>query len=163
MSDTGKAAGSDGDELNAAQREFQRYKARTGGMGAMPGAMPGPMVLPWAAPAWAMPPSFAPMQPPPGAGWPPPTQPGQAGQAAGAAAGRLGETFRLGVDVLNAALANTLVAMGGFAAAAPGWSYGQHPHHHHQGGCGCGCGCSSCCEVTSCCCDCCSPNVCGCC
>lgn len=159
MSDSDSGAGHDGDNLNEAQREFQRYKARMGAMGGMPGAMPGPMVLPWAAPAWAMPPSFAPMQPPPGVGLPPPAQPGQ---AAGAVAGRLGETFRLGVDVLNAALANTLTAIGGFTAAAPGWGYGygygHHPHSYRD------CGCSSCCEAMSCCCDsCCSPNVCGCC
>jgi hypothetical protein len=148
-----------GESPNAAQLEFQRYKARMGAMA----PMPGPMVLPWGAPGWAMPLSFAPMQPPPGMAWPDPGQVAQAGQAAGAVAGRLGETFRLGVDVLNAALASAVSAMGGFAAAAPGWGYGHHGHH---GDCGCGggCGCASCCCETSCCCDsCCSPNVCGCC
>jgi hypothetical protein len=157
MSDTSGPAGSGGESPNAAQLEFQRYKARMGAMG----AMPGPMVLPWAAPAWAMPPSFAPMLPPPGMGWPQAGQAGQAaGQAAGAVAGRLGETLRIGVDVLNAALASTAAALGGFAATAPGWGHGHYGHGH----CGCGCGCSSCCGVMSCCCDpCCSPNVCGCC
>jgi hypothetical protein len=126
------------------------------------------MVLPWGAPGWAMPPSFAPMQPAPGMAWPDPGQVAQAGQAAGAVAGRLGETFRLGIDVLNAALASAVSAMGGFAAAAPGWGYGHHDHHgHHHGDCGCGCGggcgCGSCCEPSCCCDSCCNPNVCGCC
>jgi len=65
-------------------------------------------------------------------------------QAAGSVAEGLGTTVRLGVDLLNAALFNTVKILGGFTSAYGG---------QHRGGCGC----ESCCEP-----ECCEPDCCGC-
>ena len=63
-------------------------------------------------------------------------------RAAGSVAEGLGTTARLGVDLLNAALSNTVRILGGFTGA-----YGAQP----------ACGCESCCEP-----ECCEPDCCGC-
>jgi hypothetical protein len=87
-------------------------------------------------------------------------QPGPGGQGAGGDGGLgeavagltagIGTTARLGVDLLNAVLFNSVKILGGFTDA-----YG----HGHQEDCGCGggCGCESCCEPS-----CCAPDCCGC-
>lgn len=67
-------------------------------------------------------------------------------RAAGGLAESLGTTVRLGVDLLNAALFNSVKILGGFTGA-----YGA------QQECGCDSCCDSCCEP-----DCCAPDCCGC-
>lgn len=132
-----------------AQAEFARYKERVETAGsAAPFASPLPA---GAIPAWSLQPGFA--------------AAGASGGAPGTSAGTsvvqgLGTTIRLGVDALNAALANGIAMMGG-ATRAWSSSYG----YGHEGGCGCGCDdCGyDCCCVMSCGCGCCEPSVGTCC
>jgi hypothetical protein len=108
-------------------------------------------------PGWGMPPSMGalPTYPP---GYPY-AQPGpQRPHPMGSLTERLGATIRLGVDLLNAALASGASALGG----------GMAPHSGGQcGGHGSGCGCErsdrcgyDCCEVMAD--ECCRPGVHGC-
>ena len=77
-------------------------------------------------------------------------------RAAGSVAEGLGTTVRLGVDLLNAALANSVKILGGFTGA-----YGAQQGY----GCGCEPSCCEpeCCEPDCCGCECCSPGVGSCC
>jgi hypothetical protein len=139
------------DAPNKAQAEFDKYKARLGG-----GPAQGPVMVPWgmppgAMPGWGMPPSFAPI----GAGAAAGASVAQAGVGI---AGKLGDTLRLGIEFLNAALSSGTAALSGMSG---GWTQPSQ-------GCGCGCGCSSCEPAPSCCepmCapSCCTPSVNGCC
>jgi hypothetical protein len=90
-----------------------------------------------ALPPWAMPPSFSLSQPP--QGWAMLPRPGvvqPAPFAVGPLSDRLGSTLRLGIDVINMALAGSLRLLGGIG-------YGGH----EQGCCGYyGCGGNSCAE-----------------
>lgn len=149
------------DMPNKAQAEFDRYKAR---LGATYQPQPG-MMLPWAVPgggipAWAVP-GRGPGGPPGGSG----PQPG--GPAAvSTVTSQLGDTLRLGIELLNAALgagASALsMGMGGLGGSR------MYSSQHHGYGCGCPscrpqlCGCPSCCETFSCQ-PCCAPGVHGCC
>ena len=131
---------------NKAQAEFERYlkhmQAQQGGMSPlmMPIAVPPGYE---AAPGWAVPPSVAML----------PRGPVAAGFAMGpmqAAAGdsltaKLGSTLRLGVDVVNAALAGGVRLFEGISGMAYG--YGE-PWH---GQAGCRCEACSCCEHDCCC------------
>ncbi|HEY2661453.1 MAG TPA: hypothetical protein VGI79_17170 [Caulobacteraceae bacterium] len=126
---------------NKAQEEFAKYQRR---MQAQPaGPIPGGVFYANAGPSWAVPPSIAML--PPYAGAPPPP-------TAGSLTEGLGASLRLGIDLINAALAGGVRILGGFADA-----YGHED-----------CGCESCCEPTccepDCCdCDCCHPGVGNCC
>ena len=129
-----------------AQAEFARYKQRVEASGpTAPFASPLPV---GAVPAWSLQPAFAAAGPPGAAGSSTTTSVMQG----------LGTTIRLGVDVLNAALANSVAMLGGASRA---WSSSY----------GCGCGCDDCCEccgydcccVMSCRCGCCEPSVGTCC
>ena len=89
------------------------------------------------------------------AGPPPPGHHGGGpGGTVGGLAEGVGTTVRLGVDLLNAVLFNSVKILGGFAGA---YGYGRQD----ECGCGCscggGCGCQSCCEPS-----CCQPDCCGC-
>jgi hypothetical protein len=151
---------------NKAQAEFERYterRAKAAAAGAAPaaaGALPSSPFpgegLTWTAPLGV---GMAPVHM---AG--PHHGPGHHGggaAAVGELAEGLGTAARLGVDLLNAALANSVKILGGFTSA---YGYG----HEEGRGCGGGCGCDSCCEP-SCCqsdccgCDCCHPGVGNCC
>ncbi len=153
-----------------AAAEFRRFKeARaatpaTEGDDAAPSVpaagSPPPMM---ALPPWAMPPSFSLPQPPQGWGGMLP-QPGTvqpAPLAVGPLGDRLGSTLRLGIDVINMALAGSLRLLGGmgYSGHEPGYGdhcgCGGHPFAEHHGG-------------YSCCCvfehdDCCTPSVGNCC
>jgi hypothetical protein len=135
-----------------AQAEFARYKQRIEASGpAAPFASPLPV---GAIPAWSLQPAFAAAEPQGAAGSSTTTSVVQG----------LGTTIRLGVDVLNAALANSVAMLGGAARA---WS---------STSCGCACGwsCDDCCDCCDCCgydcccvmscaCGCCEPRVGACC
>jgi len=129
-------------EHNKAQAEFQKYLKRMQEQGAIPGfIMPGGP----SGPGWAVPPSVAML---PG-GFAPQHHP------EGSLTTRLGSTLRLGVDVLNAALAGGVRFLNGVSGAAYG-EYGA------EGGCGCGCA-DNCCGSDCCGCECCQPGVGNCC
>ena len=144
-----------GGSANAAQEAFGRYRARVAGGPTMMPMMPGPM------PGWGMPPSMAMF--PQAPGYMPTAAPGGP-HPMGSLTERLGATLRLGVDLLNAALASGAGALSGMGAAySPGYGHGGP---WHTGGCGCESGCGyDCCEVLNC--GCCRPGVsscgCGCC
>ena len=150
MSDTtgsGAATPKPAQPTNAAQDAFGKYKSR---LAAAPAFMPH---AGWhggahGAPPWGMPPSFAAM---PGAAASP--------HPMGSLTERLGATVRLGVDLLNAALASGASALGGVASFEQRM-WGAESHHHGCDCCGCG---EDCCETMGC--DCCRPGVhgCGCC
>lgn len=136
-----------------AAADLRRYRAGAGGVHAPDqGLLLG----------WTMPPSYVPM--PHGA------YPGMsplAGGTTGAQLGQgLGNTVRLGIEVVNAVLSGAMSALTGVAQMSPvygGSPFAGCPHGHH--GCGCGCGCESCCgydccQVMSCCCQ---PRVGTCC
>jgi hypothetical protein len=145
----GSAAGSTpASGTTAAQDAFGKYKAR----------LAGPMMMP-ATPGWAMPPSMAAMPPLYPPGYPYASQGPERPHPLGSLTERLGATLRLGVDLLNAALASGAHALGGGMAGYGPW-----------GGHGCECGCADpcgydCCGVMGK--ECCRPGAhgcgCGCC
>jgi hypothetical protein len=156
--------------MNKAQAEFQRYMQRIHAQ--QPGGPPG-FLMPVgltpgsdAMPAWAVPPSVAMLPHAPGApGFLMPMPPA-GGAGNGSLAGGLGSTFRLGVDLINAALAGGVRLLNGISGTAHG--YGQQECGHE--GCGCeacrrGCGESDCCGYDCCggCDECCRPSVGTCC
>jgi hypothetical protein len=131
---------------NKAQAEFQKYMKRMQAQGGIPGfMMPGGE----GAPGWAVPPSVA-MLPGGGGGYFAPIH-----HPEGSLTTRLGSTLRLGVDVLNAALAGGVRFLNGVSGAA----YGEQDY---GGSCGCGCG-DDCCGCDCCGCECCQPGVGTCC
>lgn len=138
------------DEPNKAQVEFERYMKRMreqGGRFAMPGG-----------PGWAVPPSVAIMPGPGGRGFFA-ALPQDGGFGEGSLTHRLGATLRLGVDVVNAALAGGVRFLNGVADIA----YGEPDYAHAHGGCGCDCCEDSCCGQDCCGCECCRPSVGTCC
>ncbi len=126
---------------NKAQVEFDKYRMRMQAQQA--GAAPGGVSYAAAGPSWAVPPSVAML--PRYVNAPPAPPQGSLTQG-------LGASLRLGIDLINAALAGGVRILGGFSEA-----------YDHEG-----CGCESCCEPTccepDCCeCDCCHPGVGTCC
>jgi hypothetical protein len=152
----GDTAKPDDATQNKAQAEFQKYIRRMQAQGGIPGfIMPGGE----GAPGWAIPPSVA-MFPRGGAGYFAPMASG--GGFGGGSLTSIGSTLRLGVDVLNAALAGGVRFLNGVSGAA----YGEQDYA--GGGCGRGCGCGggcgdSCCGSDCCGCECCQPGVGNCC
>jgi hypothetical protein len=152
---------------NKAQAEFQRYKKRMEGQ--QPGGAPAvmmPFVVPPGSegvPGWAVPPSVAML--PQGSGSPGffATMPhgGVPGQSS--LTSSLGSTIRLGVDVINAALAGSVRLLNGISGAAYG--YGEPAYGHSGCGCDAGCDCcgDDCCGYDCCGCECCNPSVGTCC
>jgi len=147
MSDTNpdseKAPASPATGGSAAQEAFGRYKARLAG---------GPMMMP----GWAMPPSMGAL--PSHMPGNPYASPGfERPHPMGSLTERIGSTVRLGVDLLNAALARGTRMLGG-SGTPMRWD----AHGCACGGCRCG---HDCCEVMAM--DCCRPGAhgcgCGCC
>jgi hypothetical protein len=160
---------------NKAQAEFEKYtqrrrkQAAAGALASESASTTRPEVaasspFPGGGLSWAVPlgVGMAPVYlggPPPGPGGPGAGGAGSLGEAVGGLTAGIGTTVRLGVDLLNAALFNSVKILGGFTGA---YGYGHHED------CGCGYACESCCEP-SCCepdccgCECCSPGVGSCC
>jgi hypothetical protein len=143
-------ASKDGSKTKA-QIEFQRYMNRmqsqpSGGApaSAMPsGIPPGGQGMP----GWAVPPSVAMLPNSPGsAGFFVPMAPGGI-PGVGSLTHQLGSTFRLGVDVINAALAGGVRLLNGIASRTQG--YGEQ-------GCGCEACSGGCCDS-----ECCGNDCCG--
>lgn len=136
---------------NKAEAEFAKYAQRRAQEAAATASNP----FPDGSLSWVVPVGMTPAYP----GGPPP---GGGGDGTGGLATGIGTTLRLGVDLLNAVLSNSVKVLGGFTAAYGGG-------HGEERGCGGGCGCESCCEPTccepSCCsgCGCCNPGVGSCC
>jgi len=157
-----------GDSANKAKSEFERYKARLGTIQPMQaGIMQAGMVMPFGAfpagaPGWAIPPSVSamattvpPVYPAAVGGAPPPGFGGRS-LGSGSLIGQLMETVRLGVGLLNAALASGTTSLSGLYMVGQGGGYGPSYGGHE---CGCGCSCS-CCEPSCCCPSCCEPTFC---
>jgi hypothetical protein len=141
--------------LNKAQAEHQRYLKRM--QEQHQGGMQGFMALPAGnegVPGWAVPPSVAML--PHGAKGYYAVMPQGGPHGHGSLTHSLGSTIRLGVDVINAALAGGVRLLNGVSGAAYG--YGEHGHQ----GCGCGCGCGGGCGDDCCGDDCCGTDCCGC-
>ena len=110
--------------------------ATTPGLPPWPSQWPSPPSF--SLPQMPMPQNWAGMLPQPGVVQPAPLAVGPLGD-------RLGSTLRLGIDVINMALAGSLRLLGG-----AGWQgYGQCHERHSgcHGGCGGGCGNYDCCCV----------------
>lgn len=167
MSDDSKPTPPPAGPPNQAQAEFERYKARLGGMQAA-------MIVPWGmppggVPGWPLPPpAGGPMHGPPGV---PGTMPGAGPPGARSLADQLSETVRRGIDLVNAVLGNGARMVAGGANLAGAWPGLTQPQGW-GGGCGAwghshGCGCPSCCppacSCPSCCDPCCTPGVRNCC
>ncbi len=129
-----------GSSENPALAAFEEYKKRMAGFSwGMPGFPPG---SPWGTYGPPFPPGGFP--PPPG--WMPPPFSSLSGPPIGSSfqAPRgsmlesLGNMMRLGVQVLNAALASGLQLLEGFSG--PSGYEGGFPGSYHPGHCSCGCG-----------------------
>jgi hypothetical protein len=156
--------------MNKAQAEFARYMNRihaqqAGGAPAflMPmGYLPGGEMMP----GWAVPPSVAMLPHPGGVGGYAPPFPHGGGAGDNSLSTRLGSTIRLGVDVINAALAGGVRLLGGISGAVYGHGDAGYGHEHCQcPACREGCCASECCGYDCCggCDPCCSPSVGTCC
>ena len=151
MSDTNPSAGGTPESgptsgSTAAQEAFGKYKARLLG---------GPAAMLATPPGWAMPPSMGTLPNYP-LGFPYGPQGFQQPHPIGSLTERLGESVRLGIDLLNAVLASGAGALRGGMAAYPSDPWGAP-----GGGCDrCG---YDCCGVMDG--ECCRPGVhgCGCC
>ncbi len=131
-------------EPNKAQVEFEKYLKRMQAQGAIPG-----FIMPGGGSGWGVPPSMTMM---PGGGYFAPQH-----HPEGSLSTRLGSTLRLGVDVLNAALAGGVRFLNGVSGAAYG---GQDSGQ----ACGCNDCCGNECRGQDCCgCECCQPGVGSCC
>jgi hypothetical protein len=144
--------------MNKAQAEFQRYMNRIHAQ--QPGGAPAFMMPAGFAPgsegmpAWAIPPSIAMLPQAPGSpGFFMPMPPA-GGAGDGSLTTLLGSTFRLGIDVVNAALTGGVRLLNGMSGAAH--VYGAQDCGH--AGCGCPACRQSCCGN-----DCCGYDCCGCC
>src|SRR4051794_38602260 len=109
--------------INKAQAEHQRYLKRMQGQqqGGMQSGMQGFMALPAGnegVPGWAVPPSVAML--PHGAKGYYAVMPQGAPHGQGSLTHSLGSTIRLGVDVINAALAGGVRLLNGVSGAAYG-------------------------------------------
>jgi hypothetical protein len=150
--------------MNKAQAEYQHYLKRVQGQN--PGGMQGYIAMPAGegVPGWAVPPSVAMLAHGPGGYYAAMPQGGPHG-GQGSLTHSLGSTIRLGVDVVNAALAGGVRLLNGISGAAYG--HGEQGHGHHDCGCGCNSGCDCCgddCCGSDCCgCECCQPGVGSCC
>jgi hypothetical protein len=150
--------------MNKAQAEYQRYLKRMQGQNQ--GGMQGYIAVPAGnegVPGWAVPPSVAMLTN--GSGGYYAAMPQGGPQGHGSLTDSLGSTIRLGVDVINAALAGGVRLLNGISGAAYG--YGEQGYGHQ----GCGCSCNSggdccgddCCGSDCCGCECCQPGVGSCC
>ena len=159
------ARAADKAEESKAAAEFRRFKeareaaaaadssATTASPAPASAGSPSPMT---GMPPWATPPSFS--LPPSAQGWAMLPQPGMvqpAPLAVGPLGDRLGSTLRLGIDVLNMALAGSLRLLGGMGHGGHQQGCGCHPVHDHCGGHDCCCGVEHD--------DCCTPSVGSCC
>jgi hypothetical protein len=141
-----------------AQAEFARFKGQQSAAAAAgPGAAFASPLPTAAVPAWSLQPPPPPLAPP---GYGPPWGPTSpsAGSYTSIVDG-VGSTIRLGVEVLNAALSNSLVMLTGVGDAV-GWGRGTSGYGD---GCSCGdqCGYDCCCVMG--CGGCCEPSVGTCC
>jgi hypothetical protein len=146
--------------MNKAQAEYQRYLKRMQGQNQ--GGMQGHIAMPAGhegVPGWAIPPSVAML--PHGSGGYYAAMPPGGPHGQGSLTDSLGSTIRLGVDVINAALAGGVRLLNGISGAAYG--YGERGHGHHGCGCGGHCGGDDCCGSDCCGCECCQPGVGSCC
>ena len=164
---------------NKAKVEFQEYKKR---IERAPGMEPrGPQFgtgatgMPHMPMGWPLPPmtGFLPQIPQMTGLHPASGQP--AGETGGEIANRVGETLKLGMDLLNSGLGVGLRFLQGLAGPEfqhghPGWGHihgaGDHFHGSHGYGCQmtCGCDCVDCCQSLGCASTCgCSPSVGSCC
>lgn len=156
-------------QQSKAAAAFQRFKAAgaaaaaaTEGSATSSAAPVGATPSPVAMPPWPTPPSFSLSQPPQGWGMlPQPSVVQSAPLAVGPLSDRLGSTLRLGIDVINMALAGSLRLLGGIGS-------GGHEHCcggvHGYGGHAC----AEQCGGYDCCCafehdHCCTPSVGNCC
>jgi hypothetical protein len=159
---------------NPAQVEFSRYKARMASPQPESGAMGAPFAAPGGfpgfgpGPAWAFPPSVAPLPHAPAGPFIGPAVLGPAMSATGSLGERLGTTLSLGLDLLNAGLAGSIRLLSGLSGVASGLGAGMWSEPYHEG-CGCGGSCSchgyaqhDCCCVMGGSCDC-HPSVGTCC
>jgi hypothetical protein len=135
-----------------AQEEFSQYKERAAASGPTAGPRVAIPLAQGGAPAWSVPPAVV-MAPPAAGGQGAPAGPGLAGTAQG-----LGDTIRLGIDVLNAALAGGARLLGGATTLAADLGYGAGELDGYGHECGCGHGYDGCHD----CCDCCDALGCGC-
>lgn len=159
--------------VSKASAKFQLFKeARKAAAAASEGGTPTSSSRPSGAgssspmtalPPWAMPHSFSLPQPPQGWGCMLPqhgvVQPTPL--AAGSLGDRLGSTLRLGIDVINMALAGSLRLLGGMGYG--GQEHGCGGHYGYDGH-----SCAKHCGSYDCCCvfehdDCCTPSVGNCC
>jgi hypothetical protein len=164
---TPSAEGSAAATLNRAQAEYQRYMKRMETQ--RPGSGPA-FMMPFAVtpgnegmPLWAVPPSVAML--PHGTSSPglfaPMPHGGTPEQSS--LTTNLGATIRLGVDLINAALAGSVRLLSGISGVAYGYGeagYGQSNCGHPA--CGCHASCDCCCD-DCCACECCNPGVGTCC
>lgn len=164
---------------NKAKVEFQEYKKR---IEHAPAAEPrGPQFgtsatgIPQMPMGWPLPPmtGFMPQVPQmPGLN---PALGQTVGETSGEIANRVGETLKLGMDLLNSGLGVGLRFLQGLAGpeyhhGESGWDHGHGASSHSHGSHGCGCqttcdgDCADCCQhqgcASSCCC---SPSVGSCC
>lgn len=133
---------------------FQRFKAARaealGNVAPEPGSAAGTQTPKGGStPTWPLPPSFSLPQPP--EGWmgmlPQPGVLQPAPQAVGAIGDRLGSTLRLGIDVINMALAGSLRLLGGLNPGSHCGCYGHPDHRCTCGSFGRDCGGYDCCCV----------------
>ena len=152
---------------NKAQAEFQRYMRRMETQ--QPGGAPA-FMMPFAvspgnegAPVWAVPPSVAMLPHGPGSPGFFAAMPHGGALGQGSLTSSLGSTIRLGVDVVNAALAGSIRLLNGISGAA--YSYGELGYGHSDCGCHASCNCCAddCCGCDCCGCECCNPGVGTCC
>ena len=151
---------------NKAQTEFERYMKRMETQ--QPGSAPA-FMMPFAVtpgnegvPVWAVPPSVAML--PQGSGSPGffAAMPHGGTQGQSSLTSSLGATIRLGVDVINAALAGSVRLLNGISGAAYGYGEPGYGHSNYaHSGCGCHASCD-CCGDDCCGDDCCGDDCCGC-
>lgn len=175
----GSSKGKKGGAENKAKAEFQEYKKR---MERVPAAEPrrpqfgtGAPVFPQMPIGWPFPQGTGSMPQFPHAPAVNPALGQTVSETSGDMANRVGETLKLGMDLLNSGLGVGLRFLQGLAGpeyhhGEGGWGYaqgaGDHAHGSHGCGCqtACGCECADCCQLlgceSSCCC---SPSVGSCC
>ena len=167
MARTRARAGASGEaqpvEESKAQAEFARYKRRVEGAAAAegPAAPFGSPLAPGAIPAWSLQPALPLAGPPDAGGYGWRRAPAAGVGATGSLVEGMGTTIRLGVDVLNAALASSLRMLNGVGETVGLLTWGDDQdsccdccgHHGHDCCSGMSCGSCGCCEpsVGTCC------------